>query len=68
MDEIYSINGVSRIRTVFYPSDLNMRTQYGTRSCDGISFATWSNTDILEIGEDLRISNQNRTLEQFQFP
>lgn len=78
LDQIYEINGVSRVRTVYYPTnyleDENYQ-KYKTRACDGIAFASWSNTklddsttSLIDIGDDLCINNTTRTLEKFQFP
>ena len=76
LEKIYVINGVERVRTVYYPVDYlsesstaaERYSKYKTRACDGISFASWSHTSLINIGDDLQINNTNRTLEQFQFP
>lgn len=72
LNHIYALNGVERIRTVYYPDDYldnsSNYTEYKTRACDGIAFASWSNTDLIELGDDLEITNSIRTLEKFQFP
>lgn len=71
LDAIYQINGVSRVRTVYYPEGYpndQYFDQYKTRACDGISFASWSSTELIDVGDDLQINNTTRTLEKFQFP
>ncbi len=74
LDSIYAINGIERIRTVYYPSDYldseasERYSEYKTRACDGISFASWSHTPLISKGDDLQINNTNRALEPFQFP
>lgn len=71
LDSIYQINGVERIRTVYYPDDYLTSpdyAEYKSRACDGISFASWSNTELIDIGDDLQLNNVTRTLEPFQFP
>ena len=71
LDAIYAINGVTNVRTVYYPDgypDVSSYGEYKTRACDGIAFASWSSTELIDIGDDLQISNTTRTLEKFQFP
>lgn len=71
LDQIYAINGIERVRTVYYPDgypDVSTYSEYSTRACDGIAFATWSSTDLIDVGVDLEINNTTRSLEQFQFP
>lgn len=68
-NQILSINGVNRIRTIFKPIDNKMQTVVR----NGLSFASWTDDPILQIrnrteGIDLDISSAGRTLEQFQFP
>jgi len=71
LDSIYAINGIERIRTVYYPSDYldseasERYSEYKTRACDGISFASWSHTPLISKGDDLQINNTNRALEPF---
>lgn len=75
LDAIYEINGVTEVRTVYYPNDYLENTsvyeKYKTRACDGIAFASWSYTPVVsgsrlvDIGDDLEISNTTRTLEKF---
>ena len=75
LNSIYQINGVTGVRTVYYPYDYleNVETydKYKTRACDGLAFASWSYTPIvdgnrlIDIGDDLQISNTSRTLEKF---
>ena len=70
LNEIYSIGGVTRVRTVFNPCGTY---QYGTdgmcipRAIDGISFISWSN-GFIEQGEDVAIGNTTRHILDFQFP
>lgn len=68
-NEIYAINGVQRIRTVFSCAEVdeNGQKKYKDRYIDGLSFATWSDT-VIDAGDDLTISTMNRSLEDFQFP
>lgn len=68
-DQIFSINGVNRIRTVFKPNDSTIPTI--TRN--GLSFASWTADPILTIRNrveaiDLDVSAAGRSLEPFQFP
>lgn len=63
LEQIYAINGVLRIRTIYHPDESNVY-----RSLDGLSFASWSDTNILQDLEDLEIGNVLRQLEDFQFP
>ena len=69
-NEIYKINGVSNVRTVYDP-DVSTKVvggmTYGSRAYDGLSFASWSK-GLIDLGDDLNISNTRRTLEKFQFP
>ena len=72
LNSIYEINGVTGVRTVYYPADYLENTstydKYKTRSCDGIAFASWSYTPVavgtrlVDIGDDLQINNTTRTL------
>ena len=63
MEKIYSINGIEHIRTVYLPNnDLSQLKTY-----EGISFATWSR-QIVDVGDDLQVSNSSRSLEKFQYP
>lgn len=70
LEKIYGINGVERVRTVYYPnfSSANAIADYQARACDGLAFASWSDTPLIDIGCDLQIGNTNRVLEAFQFP
>lgn len=67
--QIYAINGVQRVRTVFSSDvvDAMGNKRFQDRFVDGISFATWSSS-VIDAGDDLVISTINRTLEDFQFP
>jgi hypothetical protein len=71
MNEIYSINGVTRVRTVFNPGsvfydyiDQNINSP---RAIDGLSFISYSN-GFIDYGEDVSIGNSIRHVEDFQFP
>lgn len=69
-NEIYKINGVQNIRTVYDPHVTQNTVggmSYGSRAYDGVSFASWSN-GLIDIGDDMNVSNTTRTLEKFQFP
>lgn len=60
---------------MYYPDDYLENTsnyeKYKTRACDGIAFASWSytpsidNNRLIDIGDDLQISNTTRVLEKF---
>ena len=66
LEKIYSLNGVSRVKTVFRPSNSSFGT---TRSVDGLAFASWSAAnDFILTGDDISVSNTSRQLEPFQFP
>ena len=67
LESVYSINGVINVRTVFEPSQSQIDAGYKTVVKNGLSFASFS-TDILDLGEDLDISNSSKKLEPFQFP
>lgn len=72
VDEIYSINGVTRIRTVFRPSlpytlADSAGLTYPERAIDGISLISFSN-NFIEYGEDVQIGGVVRHIEDFQFP
>ena len=64
LNQIYAINGVYKIRTIFKGDG-----QYKPRIYDGLAFASWSDANgFIHIGDDLNVSNTIRQLEQFQFP
>ena len=68
-DQIFSINGVNRIRTVFKPEGSTVPTVVR----NGLSFASWTDDAILMLrnrveGIDLDVSSAGRSLEPFQFP
>lgn len=67
LTSIYAIGGIENIRTVFTQKYNKLGKTYNTQYIDGISIATWSN-EILDSGEDIQVSNINKTLECFQFP
>lgn len=56
------------MRTVYYPENYlesDDYEKYKARACDGISFASWSSTKLIDIGDDLQLNNVTRTLEPF---
>ena len=61
VNNIYAINGVQRVRTVYTKDDI-------CHAYDGISFASWSEESVLHFHEDLQIGNVMRHVEDFQFP
>lgn len=68
-NQIFSINGVNRIRTVFKPEGNTIPVTIK----NGLSFASWTADPILMLrnrveGIDLDVSAAGRSLEQFQFP
>lgn len=63
-NNIMSIPGITRVRTVFMPSEgVNLNPVAKT----GLCFATWT-PDVITPGDDLDISSIQRKLESFQFP
>lgn len=70
LNKIYEINGVQKVRTVFFPKE-EVYDENGVlvlnRYYDGLAFASWS-TSFLETAEDMSVSNITRQLEDFQFP
>lgn len=70
LDEIYSIGGVNRVRTVFQPDgtlDLVDAESLAPRAMDGLSFITWSN-GYIDYGEDVQVGNVQRHVLDFQAP
>lgn len=70
-NQIFAINGVNRIRTVFKKSDDESSVPTVVRN--GLCFASWTDDPILQIRNrveaiDLEISSAGRSLEPFQFP
>lgn len=63
LDEIYSINGVTRVRTVYNPDQKDIVDQ-APRAIDGISLVSFSN-GFIDYGEDVQIGNGVRHLEKF---
>ena len=61
-NEIYNIGTISRIRTVYH----NKKTEE-TIIKPGLSFASWTSS-VIDLGDDLNISNTSMSLEVFQFP
>ena len=69
-NELYKINGIQNIRTVYDPyvtENTIGGISYGSRAYDGLSFASWSD-GLIDLGDDINVSNTARTLEKFQFP
>lgn len=65
LNQIYSINGVSNVRTVCLRSGMDPNQ---ARIIDGLSMASWSNAMIItEDGYpiDMDVSNISRKLEPF---
>ena len=67
LNEIYAINGVSNVRTIFEPPE-DALGEKKTIIKNGISFASYSTKIINDALDDLDISNISRKLEDFQFP
>lgn len=67
LNKIYEINGVQKVRTVFFPKE-EVYDENGVlvlnRYYDGLAFASWSTT-FLESAEDMSVSNITRQLEDF---
>ena len=63
LNSIYAINGIERVRTVYYPNGYpDITFTHKSRACDGIAFASWSDTKLIDIGDDLEINNTTRSL------
>lgn len=63
VEKLYQVNGIERIRTIYLPNnDIKQ-----LRVFEGISFATWSK-QLIDVGDDLEVSNSSRSLEKFQYP
>ena len=72
LDEIYSIGGIVRVRTVFSPKNPTVYNLVPAGSCepraiDGISLISWTN-GFIDHGEDIQIGNVSRHLQNFQNP
>lgn len=70
LDEIYSIGGISRVRTVFQPQGTYQYDQTENctpRAIDGIALMSWTN-GFVNYGEDVQIGNTTRHILDFQFP
>ena len=66
INDVHSIPGVVRIRTVYYQdNNPNNALVY-----NGLMFASWTvgNENLITLGDDLEISNTSRNLEIFQYP
>ena len=66
LNDIYSINGVSRVRTVFIPDESHKA--YASKHVDGLSFATWTDSSVLVGMEDADVGNTTRVMQNFQYP
>lgn len=66
LNDIYSINGVSRVRTVFIPDESHKA--YSSKHVDGLSFATWTDSSVLVGMEDADVGNTTRVMQNFQYP
>ena len=66
MSSIYNINGILRIRTIYYEKD----TPEKAIIYNGLSFATFSipENGLLDVCEDLEVSPNSRSLQVFQYP
>lgn len=69
-NQIFEINGVNKIRTVYKDQVTSNDKNYIVRN--GISFASWSHDDILMVKKnvpkiDLEVSSAGRSLEPFQW-
>lgn len=70
MNMIYSIDGIQRIRTVYYPIDENGQQDPNNAIVyNGIAFASWTAglDGLIDLGVDLEVSNSTRSLEAFQY-
>ena len=61
MNNIYELGSIVRIRTIYKNANGALNIQ------PGLCVATWTN-ELIDIGDDLDISNNSRSLEAFQFP
>lgn len=67
--DVYALNGVAKVRTVFMPPDDLQSLGLKSFVYDGLAFASWTNADnLIKLGDDLVVSNSSRKLEEFQFP
>lgn len=66
LNDIYSITGVSRVRTVFIPNEAHKA--YASKHVDGLSFATWTDSGVLIGMEDADVGNTTRVMQEFQYP
>ena len=58
--DIFNIPGVENVRTVMKDDDQSIY-----RIQNGLCFASWSDTVMLDVGDDLEIGNASRKLEDF---
>lgn len=64
-NNILKISGIDSVRTIWASKeDINMENP---RIFDGLCFATWSDS-YLDTGDDMDVSNLNKTLQPFQYP
>lgn len=70
LNDIYSINGVSRVRTVFVNKNEHKKDgqSYLSKHVDGLSFASWTDSSVLTGMEDADVGNTTRVLQEFQYP
>ena len=61
LQQIYNLGSIVRVRTIYKNADGALNIQ------PGLCFATWT-TELIDLGDDLTISNSSRSLEAFQFP
>ena len=61
LQQIYNLGSIVRVRTIYKNNDGALIIQ------PDLCFATWS-TKLVDLGDDLVISNTSRSLEPFQFP
>lgn len=66
LNQIYEINGVQRVRTVFMPPE---GSGLKPRAYDGLSFCSWTDPNsMIDLGDDVSVSNTVRHIEEFQYP
>lgn len=70
LNMIYSIDGIQRIRTIYYPiDDTGQQNPNNAIVYNGIAFASWTAglDGLIDLGVDLEVSNSTRSLEAFQY-
>lgn len=58
LQQIYNLGSIVRVRTIYKNADGALNIQ------PGLCFATWT-TELIDLGDDLTISNSSRSLEAF---